>query len=58
MAALQKEKAAFEIRLGGALSVEEITETGKQFQHVIDELEIEEGEWLEVSGEIEGLEGA
>jgi ATP-binding cassette, subfamily F, member 3 len=58
MAALQAEKAAFEARLGGTLSVEEITETGKQLQHVIDELAIEEGEWLELSGEIEALEGA
>ena len=58
MAALQAEKAAFEGKLSGTLSVEEITETGKQLQHVIDELAIEEGEWLEVSGEIEGLEGA
>jgi len=57
MAALQAEKAAFEARLGGTLSVEEITETGKQLQHVIDELAIEEGEWLELSGEIEALEG-
>jgi len=56
MAALQAEKAAFEARLGGTLSVEEITETGKQLQHVIDELAIEEGEWLELSGEIEALE--
>ncbi|MBW8328664.1 MAG: ATP-binding cassette domain-containing protein, partial [Thiobacillus sp.] len=44
MAALQAEKATFEARLGGTLSVEEITETGKQLQHVIDELAIEEGE--------------
>ncbi|HQS99210.1 MAG TPA: ATP-binding cassette domain-containing protein [Thiobacillus sp.] len=58
MAALQAEKAAFEARLGETLSVEEITETGKQLQHVIDELAIEEGEWLELSGEIEALEGA
>ncbi|MFO7542956.1 MAG: ATP-binding cassette domain-containing protein [Thiobacillus sp.] len=58
MAALQAEKASFEAKLGGTLSVEEITEMGKQLQHVIDELAIEEGEWLEVSGEIEGLEGA
>ncbi|MGK2951621.1 MAG: ATP-binding cassette domain-containing protein [Thiobacillus sp.] len=58
MAALQAEKAAFEARLGGTLSVEEITETGKQLQHVIDELAIEEGEWLALSGEIEVLEGA
>jgi ATP-binding cassette subfamily F protein 3 len=58
MAALQAEKAAFETRLGGTLSVEEITETGKQLQHVIDELAIEEGEWLELSGEIEALEAA
>jgi len=58
MAALQAEKAAFEARLGGTLSVEEITETSKQLQHVIDELAIEEGEWLELSGEIEALEAA
>jgi ATP-binding cassette subfamily F protein 3 len=58
MAALQAEKAAFEARLGGTLSVEEITESGKQLQHVIDELAIEEGEWLELSGEIEALEAA
>jgi ATP-binding cassette subfamily F protein 3 len=58
MAALQAEKAAFEARLGGTLSVEEITETGKQLQHVIDELAIEEGEWLALSGEIETLEAA
>ena len=58
MAALQAEKTAFEARLGKTLSVEEITETGKQLQHVIDELAIEEGEWLEVSGEIEALEAA
>jgi ATP-binding cassette subfamily F protein 3 len=58
MAALHAEKAAFEARLGGTLSVEEITETGKQLQHVIDELAIEEGEWLELSGEIEALEAA
>jgi len=58
MAALQAEKAALEARLGGALSVEEITETGKQLQHVIDELAVEEGEWLEMSGEIEALEAA
>ncbi|MHB1216503.1 MAG: ABC-F family ATP-binding cassette domain-containing protein, partial [Thiobacillus sp.] len=58
MAALQAEKAAFESRLGGTLSVEEITETSRQLQHVVDELAIEEGEWLEVSGEIEVLEAA
>ncbi len=58
MAALQAEKATFEARLGGTLSVEEITETGNQLQHVIDELVIEEGEWLELSGEIEALEAA
>ncbi len=58
MAALHAEKTAFEARLSGALSVEEITETGKQLQHVVDELAIEEGEWLELSGQIEALEGA
>jgi ATP-binding cassette, subfamily F, member 3 len=58
MAALQAEKAAFEARLGETLAVEEITETGKQLQHVIDELAIEEGEWLELSEQIEALETA
>ena len=58
MAALHAEKTAFEARLGGTLSVEEITATGKQLQHIVDELAIEEGEWLEVSGEIEALEAA
>jgi len=58
MAALHAEKAAFEARLGGTLSVDEITETGKQLQHIVDELAIEEGEWLEVSGEIEALGAA
>jgi ATP-binding cassette subfamily F protein 3 len=58
MAALQAEKAAFEARLGETLTVEEITETGKQLQHVIDELAIEEGEWLELSEQIEALETA
>jgi len=58
MAALHAEKTVFEARLGGTLSVEEITATGKQLQHVVDELAIEEGEWLEVSGEIEALEAA
>ena len=58
MAALQAEKAAFEARLSGTLSVDEITEAGKQLQHVIDELAIEEGEWLELSGELEALEAA
>jgi len=58
MAALQAEKAAFEARLGESLTVEEISETGNQLQHVIDELAIEEGEWLELSEQIEALETA
>jgi ATP-binding cassette, subfamily F, member 3 len=40
------------------LSVEEITETGNQLQHVDDELAREEERWLELSGEIEALEAA
>ncbi|WP_296750847.1 ATP-binding cassette domain-containing protein [Thiobacillus sp.] len=56
MAALQVEKNTLEARLSGTISVEAITETGRQLQHVIDELAIEEGEWLELSGEIETLE--
>ena len=35
-----------------------LAETGKQLQHVNDELAIEEGEWLELSGQIEALEAA
>ena len=58
MAALQAEKSAFETKLSRTLSVEEITEVSRQLQHVVGELEIEEGEWLEVSGEIEALEAA
>jgi len=56
MATLQGEKAALEARLAGTLSLEEITETGKRLQHVIDELAVEEGEWLALAGEIESLE--
>jgi len=56
MAALQAEKAALEARLAGALLVEDITETGRQLQHVNDELEREEEKWLELSGQIEVLE--
>ncbi|MBS0310382.1 MAG: ABC transporter, partial [Proteobacteria bacterium] len=56
MAALLAEKAALEARLAGALSVEDITETGRQLQHVNDELEREEEKWLELSGQIEVLE--
>jgi ATP-binding cassette subfamily F protein 3 len=56
MAALSKEKAALETRLNGTLSVDEISETGKQLQHVIDELALEEGEWLALSEQIEVLE--
>jgi len=58
MAALHNEKSALEARLSGTLSVEAITETGKQLQHVIDELALEEGEWLALSEEIEAQETA
>ncbi len=58
MAALQVEKNALEARLVGTISVEAIAETGRQLQHVIDELAIEEGEWLELSEEIEALEAS
>jgi ATP-binding cassette subfamily F protein 3 len=58
MAALNSEKAALEAHLTGTLSVKEITETSKQLQHVIDELALEEGEWLALSEEIEALETA
>ncbi|WP_018507042.1 ABC-F family ATP-binding cassette domain-containing protein [Thiobacillus thioparus] len=56
MAALQAEKAALEARLAGTLSVEDITETGRQLQHVNDELEREEEKWFDLSGQIEALE--
>jgi len=58
LAALQAEKAALEARLAGTLSVEEIKRAGNQLQHVNDELAREEERWLELSGEIEALEGA
>jgi ATP-binding cassette subfamily F protein 3 len=58
MAALHAEKSALEARLAGTLTVEAITETGNQLQHVNDELAREEEKWLELSGEIEALEAA
>jgi len=58
MAALQLEKAALEARLAGGLSVEAIAETGRQIQHLSDELAREEEKWLELSGQIEALEEA
>ncbi|MDT3705615.1 MAG: ATP-binding cassette domain-containing protein [Thiobacillus sp.] len=58
LAALHAEKAALEARLAGALSVGEITETGRQIQQINDELEREEEKWLELSGQIEALETA
>jgi len=58
MAALQLEKAALEARLAGGLSVEAIAETGRQIQHISDELAREEEKWLELSGQIEALEEA
>jgi ATP-binding cassette subfamily F protein 3 len=58
MAALHAEKAALEARLAGTSLVEDITAAGNQLQHVDDELAREEERWLELSGEIEALEGA
>jgi ATP-binding cassette subfamily F protein 3 len=58
LAALHSEKAALEAKLAGTLSVEDITVVGNQLQHVNDELAREEERWLELSGQIEGLEGA
>ena len=58
MAELQAEKAALETRLSGPLSVEAITEAGRQLQQVGEALEREEESWLELSGEIEALEAA
>jgi ATP-binding cassette, subfamily F, member 3 len=58
MAALQLERSELEARLAGNLSVEDIAAAGKQLQHVNEELVREEEKWLELSGEIEELEGA
>ena len=58
LAALSAEKAALEARLAGMSSAEAIAETGKQIQHIGDELAREEEKWMELSGEIEALEAA
>ena len=58
MAALQAEKAVLEAKLTGGLSVEAIAETGKQIQHISDELAREEEKWMELSEQIEALETA
>ncbi|MHB1215421.1 MAG: ATP-binding cassette domain-containing protein [Thiobacillus sp.] len=58
MAALQAEKAALEAKLTGGLSVEAIAETGKQIQHISDELAREEEKWMDLSEKIEALETA
>jgi ATP-binding cassette subfamily F protein 3 len=58
LAALQADKARLEARLAGTLTVEEITETGRQLEQVNAELAREEEKWLELSGQIEALEAA
>jgi ATP-binding cassette subfamily F protein 3 len=58
LAALHAEKAVLEAKLAGTLSLEEITAAGNQLQQVNEELAREEERWLELSGEIEALEGA
>jgi ATP-binding cassette subfamily F protein 3 len=58
MAALQLERTELEARLAGNLSVEDIARAGTQLQHVNEELAREEEKWLELSGEIEELDGA
>ena len=58
MAALQREKAALEARLAETSSAEAIAETGKQIQHISDELAREEEKWMELSEQIEALETA
>jgi ATP-binding cassette subfamily F protein 3 len=58
LAALQAERAALEARLAGTLSVDDIAETGRKLQQVNDELQREEEQWLELSGQIEALEAA
>jgi len=58
MAALQLEKAALEARLAETSSTDAIAETGKQIQHISDELAREEEKWMELSEQIEALETA
>ncbi|MDP1619700.1 MAG: ATP-binding cassette domain-containing protein, partial [bacterium] len=58
MAALQVEKAALEAQLAAMSSTEAIAETGKQIQHISDELAREEEKWMELSEQIEALETA
>ncbi|HET9463613.1 MAG TPA: ATP-binding cassette domain-containing protein, partial [Thiobacillus sp.] len=57
LAALHAEKARLEARLVEKLSVEAIAEAGTQLKHVNDELAREEEKWLELSEQIEALEG-
>jgi len=56
MAELHAEKTALETRLSGTLSVDDITEAGRQLQQVNEALGHEEERWLDLSGEIEALE--
>ncbi|MFP5404519.1 MAG: ABC-F family ATP-binding cassette domain-containing protein [Gammaproteobacteria bacterium] len=57
MAELHAEKDALEAGLSGSLSVEAITEASRKLAQVNEELAREEEAWLELSGEIEALEG-
>ncbi|MEQ1663158.1 MAG: ATP-binding cassette domain-containing protein [Thiobacillus sp.] len=58
LAALQAEKAAFEARLAGLSSLEEITTAGHALQLLSDKVAREEERWLELTTQIEQLENA
>ncbi|MFD0667474.1 ABC-F family ATP-binding cassette domain-containing protein [Ramlibacter sp. MAHUQ-53] len=58
MAVLNGEKAALEARLSTPLPPAEIADAGRRLKAVGEELEALEERWLELSGEIEGIETA
>jgi ATP-binding cassette, subfamily F, member 3 len=58
MAQLAAARAQLEERLTQPLAPAEIAEAGRQLKATKDELEALEERWLELSGEIEAIEGA
>ncbi len=52
---LQTEKAALEERMGQTLPVAELVELGQQHQALLAALEKAEGQWLDLTSEIEAL---
>ena len=58
MTELHAQKQALEASLSQSLSVEAITGASRKLAQVDEELAREEEAWLELSGEIEVLEGA